>query len=51
MGEVPEVEPHMSTYVNDMTEVEQPDRKRQRGPRGVSEVRAIARHARAHDED
>jgi hypothetical protein len=35
MGEVPEAEPHMSTHMNDMTEVEQPDRKRPRGARGV----------------
>ena len=35
MGEVPEAEPHRNTHMNEMTEVEQPDRKRQRGPRGV----------------
>ena len=30
MGEVPEAEPHTNTPMNEMTEVERPDRKRQR---------------------
>eukprot|EP00966_Prymnesium_polylepis_P102181 2366376-Prymnesium_polylepis.1 len=28
MGEVPEAEPHMNTHMDEMTEIEQPDRKR-----------------------
>ena len=36
MGEVPEAEPHMNTHTSEMTEVEQPKRKKQRwgGNRG-----------------
>ena len=47
MGEVP----HMNAHMNDMTEVEQPDRKRQRGPRGVRGQGHRTGSARAHNED
>ena len=42
---------HVNTHMNDMTDVEQPDRKRQRGPRGVRGQGHRTGRARAGNED